>query len=60
MLKHTVTENVHTKLPMTVFTGEGTLDGLSDGAIAGIVIAVIIAVALVVVGVWHYCRQKVP
>uniref|UniRef100_A0A3P9DPE0 Ig-like domain-containing protein n=1 Tax=Maylandia zebra TaxID=106582 RepID=A0A3P9DPE0_9CICH len=40
--------------------GEGTLDGLSDGAIAGIVIAVIIAVALVVVGVWHYCRQKVP
>lgn len=40
--------------------GEGTLDGLSDGAIAGIVIAVIIAVALVVVGVWYYCRQKVP
>uniref|UniRef100_A0A3Q3CBH5 Ig-like domain-containing protein n=1 Tax=Haplochromis burtoni TaxID=8153 RepID=A0A3Q3CBH5_HAPBU len=40
--------------------GEGTLDGLSDGAIAGIVIAVIIAVALVVVGVWCYCRQKVP
>ncbi|XP_031598163.1 carcinoembryonic antigen-related cell adhesion molecule 5-like [Oreochromis aureus] len=40
--------------------GEGTLDGLSDGAIAGIVIAVIIAVAVVVVGVWYYCRQKVP
>ncbi|KAL3984492.1 hypothetical protein ACER0C_016117 [Sarotherodon galilaeus] len=40
--------------------GEGTLDGLSDGAIAGIVIAVIIAVVLVVVGVYYYCRQKVP
>lgn len=39
---------------------EGALeDRLSDGAIAGIVIAVLVAVA-VAIGLFFYCRQKVP
>ncbi|KAK7939907.1 hypothetical protein WMY93_003233 [Mugilogobius chulae] len=39
---------------------EGELDeGLSDGAIAGIVIGVLAAVA-VAIGLFFYCRQKVP
>ncbi|XP_072304429.1 cell adhesion molecule CEACAM20-like isoform X2 [Eucyclogobius newberryi] len=40
--------------------GEGELDdGLSDGAIAGIVIGVLAAVAIAI-GLFVYCRQKVP
>lgn len=39
---------------------EGALDeGLSDGAIAGIVIGVLAAIALAI-GLFLYCRQKVP
>lgn len=38
---------------------EGALDGLSDGAIAGIVIGVLAAVG-VAIGLFFYCRQKVP
>lgn len=39
---------------------EGSLDtGLSDGAIAGIVIAVLVAVGAAI-GLFLYCRQKVP
>lgn len=39
---------------------EGSLDeGLSDGAIAGIVIAVLVVVGTAI-GLFLYCRQKVP
>lgn len=41
------------------FTEEGALAVLSDGAIAGIVIGVLAAVG-VAIGMFFYCRQKVP